>query len=466
MIRRLRFSLLATSIAAGSTCGASVAFADDDPLVLMGEPTSFTSVIDSFDENDVFDLNLSVGFRRTFVTGLVQRETTTNSWVDIATHERQENTLLFGLELGIWRDLAIYTELPFVLEETRRLKSPSARSAAEVATDLCQSERSSIGMTNHSCDSDGDNVPDGAPLFSVPFRSAARSGVPYIDAGLAWGITNQFRTPELPTWLLRVGGRFALGDVLSACESGQECFSGEGLDLGVNWLALETRASWRFPWAEPYAGVATKIGFPNSKGTDLFTPGGKLPGYINTRPPITADVTVGVALIPWEDRERWQRFSFDVRFIGTYVSEGRDASPLFDALGTSGSAHLTTPQFELQEVTADPSAARGEQVDFNGMTDVQSHGRLGGRVGLEMQAARYIRFEVGVGAWYSTPYIVTHTDACNPNASSGGEVRRAGNCAEGVINAAHRPAIDTPGSRFRVSEEWALDFDVNATAEF
>src|SRR5690606_23237230 len=122
-----------------------------------------------------------------------------------------------------------------------------------------------------------------------------------------------------------------------------------------------------------------------------FTQGGNLAGYINQRPPIQGRLTAGMAIVPWEDRQQWQRFTIDLRFTGDYISEGRDFSPLFDALGTSQNPYLTRPNCG----GVDPSGGCGpdlglQEVTFTGLTDTQAHVRIGGQLMLEMQAARYV----------------------------------------------------------------------------
>jgi hypothetical protein len=247
-----------------------------------------------------------------------------------------------------------------------------------------------------------------------------------------------------------------------------------GVGRGVNALHIETRASFREGVLEPYFGLMAQIEWPGSAG-GVFLPAGDLRGYINRIPPIQGRFTAGVAVIPWEERQHFQRFTFDLRFNADYVSEGRDYSPLFDALGSSTNPYLATLNYEG---VAD--AANGvdglARVQFTGHTDTQSHARIGGQITLEMQAAQYVRFQVGTLFMYSTPYNITQTDACNPNvraADVSSDARLTGDCRPSssmsnasIINPHHRPAIDMPGNRFRMSELWQIDLYANVTAMF
>ena len=474
---RLHQALLAsTSLALGAFASSPTCAHAEDELVLMTEPTTYTDVIDAFDDHDVFDVHISVGYLRSWEFGRIQREVAGPAAVDgreasllqdVGGYELQRNGLLFGLDVGIFRDLAVYAQLPLILSDDRTLTRSS---------DLVPSTLDA----------------GGSPAFDLPstgFRSPTRSGVDWLGVGLAWSILNQARDPNVPTWLLMVEGRFNIGEPMRACQNAAmlTCRAnidgmgnplsgtyGPGASRGVNALRIETRSSFRTGIVEPYAGLMAQIEWPGSASSS-FLPAGDLRGYINRLPPIQGRFTAGVAVIPWEDRQHFQRFTFDLRFQADYVSEGRDYSPLFDALGSSSNPHLTTASYEGVPVASNPTTDGLALVQFNGMTDTQSHARIGGQVVIEMQAAQYVRFQLGSVVMYSTPYNLTQSDACNPNvaASSISDPRLQGDCRASsragnttVLNPAHRPVIDTPGTRFRMDGLWNIDLYANVTAMF
>ena len=108
---------------------------------LMREPITFTDVVDAFDDEDIFDLNLTVGFTRTWELGRIQRQYAcgdplspcaagtsptgdsrmSGDWRDIANYERGVNHLNLGLDIGVFRDLAVYVRLPLLLSDDRSL---------------------------------------------------------------------------------------------------------------------------------------------------------------------------------------------------------------------------------------------------------------------------------------------------------------------------------------------------------
>lgn len=485
-MRRLCVALLGGVLFALPGGAAAQSEQPDGQLRLMREPHSYVDVIDAFDGDDPFDLNITVGFRHVREWGTLQRERGTwapggadphrhsQLWQNIARHEHVQSIIDVGLDIGIFRDLAIYGRLPIILSDTRSLTPTSDFDPRALIVD-----NDGDGMS----DPDPNGVPM-PPLFELGsgFESPHRFGLDYIAAGLAWSIMNQNRQRELPTWILMIEGRFNVGDPLVACD-GSRCRTwsyaenerrwsfedgptSAGMTRGTNALRIETRSSWRTRYVEPYAGLAFQIEWP-ANAERFFLPAGGLAGIVNERPPILGELTGGIAIIPWENRADWQRFTIDLRVHGRYVSEGREYSPLFDALGTSNNPYLTEPAVE-----GDPSrSANLRTVPFFGLTDVQSHAELGGHLGIEVRAARYVRFALGATLWYVQPYTLTFADACNPNfdidtIDPGGNDPRRGTCASGVINPNHRPVLDTPGQRFRMDEQLRFDVAFSATAQF
>ncbi len=444
----------------------------DGELRLMNEPIDYTDVPDAFEEGDPFDLELTARFDYTSIGGTIQREVTdgldavggrqSEAFRDVAEWTWSRSVLDLGVSAGLYHDVAIYLGLPLVLSDARQLRYPGGRTRGEVDADLTVQPPGGTA----------------APLFSPQFDSPTRAGIDYLRAGLALGIFNQYRDPHLPTWVLRIEGRFNVSPEMVACrqgDSGTECLQPDGsgglsvmpggdpgVGRGTNALRVETRVSRRFRYIEPYMGIGFQVEWPG-KASEFFTPGGSLSGYINTIPPILGELTAGVAIVPWEHRGQWQRLSIDLRFLGAYVSEGREYSPLFDALGTSRSPYLAEPNLE----GIPDGSRRLREVEFTGLTDVQSHGRIGGSVAVDFRAAQEVSFRGGFSLTYDTPYFLTYADACNPNEDpQGPDDPRKGRCRSGIINPHHRTAIDLPGNRFRLDGAWQWGLSIGAVARF
>lgn len=431
--------------------GAALAEDGEDGLELMGQPAEYTDVIDAIDGPDPFDLNLVFTYERSLYRGIVEREDpynpdagagrSTAHLLRIGRFNHVQNRLVLGVDVGVFHDLAAYVRVPIILSDTRELVGDEGASLASVNSRL---------------------MDDSGTLFQLPFTSPERSGIDYVAVGARWGIFNQYRARWMPTWVISLEGRFAVGDILRACESGGTCDGGgdpdqdAGISRGTNALRAETRFSRRLGhYLEPYTGLTFMVEWPK-RGTD-FGFFEDLPGAINTLPPVFGEFTAGMEIVPWENLEQFQRFSIDLRVFSAYHSEGREYSPLFDALGSS--AH---PQ-----LLADQNDGTARTVHFGGITDTSAYASFGGRLGLAIQAARYIRFAFGGAFTYDAAHMVTFADACNPDVNpSGPEDGRAGNCRSGIINPDHRPVLDLPGRRFRVNEVTTFDLFVSATGMF
>lgn len=417
----------------------SVARADERDLRLLETPATYTDVADAADGRDPFDLNVRVLFRRVQEWADVRRErpsTTGRTEIErVAAYRMVRHELLLGLDIGLFRDLELSVDLPLVLSDDRRLNPVNG------------------------------SLLDGLAQAS-PLVSPTRSGIDLLLLGLGWAPLNQYRDAHSPTWVFRLTGRVAVGAVRHPCAAGE---SNCGVSDGTHALTFETRMSHRFRYAEPYGGAGFTAQFRGRAGS-AFAPGGALAGYRHVNPPLVAEFVAGMALVPWEHRGKSQRLSVDMRLQAQWVAQGRDYSPLFDALGTSNAPTLTSPTCE--GAPTDPADCTGAPgglrlVPFTGLTDVQAHGRIGGRVAVELQAARFVRFGFGGSLQYTTPHQITGTDRCNENASprDAADPRIAG-CARGIVDPHHRVILDTPGQRFSLGGQLRVDLFATMRAQF
>jgi hypothetical protein len=463
---------------------AGVARADDERLVLMREPTPYTDVIDAAEVHDKFDLNVRVGYTRTLDKGTIAREHTTASGerrrTPLADSDHVSSQLMLGLDVGLYRDLMAFVRVPLILSETRKLKRTSGLSQDQAQRLL----------------TDPGDFPDGdGTLFDLPVASPTRAGFDYLAFGGAVAITSQERKEWLPTWVVLVEGRRAIGGVMKPCHQDDEgktlCNAGsqdDGVNLlstgssgasrGVSALSLETRVSKRVRYAEPYAGLGMLLEWASS-GRKNFKPAGDLPGVTQSGPPKQFFATLGSEIIPWEHRGRYQRVALDMRLQGTYFTRGLDYSALYDALGSSD--HGALAQANYEGVRGAPSASSGQcsdsadsdcyvgkRVPFNGLTELSSHLRYGARLGVDLRAARYVRFALGAGVAWVSAFALTSSPACNDSASANGRATGSSGqeCGSHASNPQYRGTIDAPGRRFWLTSQVLLDLYASATAQF
>jgi hypothetical protein len=397
----------------------------DEALHLMREPTAYTDVIDAADDHDRFDVNVSVGYRREVDHGTIRREYTSaegeRQRAKLADSQRIVSQLFLDADIGLYKDVMAFVRVPLILSDTRELSLAQGVSAAEASALLAE--------------------PGGGSAFAVPLLSPVRAGFDYMGFGAAAAVTSQERKAWLPTWIFSLEGRRALGPVQRPCHedadktlcrgpSGAELIPSEAskkgtsaVSRGVSAVLLETRVSKRYRYAEPYGGLGVLVEWA-STAKHAFQQGG---GFKETAPGRQFTATLGAELIPWEHRGRHQRVSVDARGSATYVTAGLDYSALYDALGSH------------DEVGPRP-----------GLTTLGARMKVGGRLGVQVRAARYVRFALGAGMSSVSAHPLTNATPCESGAS----------CPR------YRPSLDAPGRRFWMTQQLLWELYASATAQF
>jgi|HubBroStandDraft_2_1064218.scaffolds.fasta_scaffold02583_5 hypothetical protein len=450
---------------------------------LMSETAEITSVADAFDGDDPFDLNLLVGFHQSWKNAKIRRETSiaqpglsTGGFVpateNIASYTSSMSTLDVGADVGIYRDFALILRVPVILSWSQSLGDLNGAAAVDPIL---------------LADPQG-----GTPLFSVPFSSPSRSGIDYISGGLDWAIYNQQRDPTKPTWVIGVEGRLAVGTPLHACNAtagatGVECPDPSnptvnrdpGISRGMDSVIVRTTWSRRFGYVEPFSGFRVQADFAQQRSDfQTWNP----PNDLDRTPPLLGSFMLGLEVVPFEQRESFQRLSADFRFEGTYHSPGRDYSELFDALGSSQAPSLRSPNpssyynpnYPAPISATNPSVANPatENVYFSGITEQQAFGSFQFSASATYQAGEYVKFSVGSGFTYAQSHLITAADTCTPNNSdpalAGPCQTTSGNTTTvlGTPNPDHRDVIDLPGHRFSVDDTTIVDLWVRGVVMF
>lgn len=476
---------------------------------LLQEPAEVTQVVDSFDDGDPFDLNLSVGYQYATQSADILRETSgSGSTMNVARYTETTHRLNTRADIGLYHDIALVLRMPIILANDRSLDQGSGDSAGTAGT-------SYDGTTG---------------LFRAPFHAPTRSGIEYLAVGLDFGILNQYRDRSKPTWVFGFEGRFDVSSPMHACNkdapTGQvQCAdpgdvnrNGQydhdtptsmdstgtinlesppgsarkaGVSRGTTGLEVHTYVSKRIKYIEPYGGLKMLAEFPTGKsdyGALDFE------SSLVNKPPLEGTVLFGLAIIPWEVRSEHQRTTIDLRFSSTYRSEGRDYSELYDALGSSPAGSLRVPAWSgymqgTPVTTTDPVTGatttttpsvidpNSKRAYFNGLTDVQQHVKNRLSAEFTWQAARFVKFSVGAGYTMIQSHYITYDQACNANFTDNPD--KSGPCRKenaagsstpfnvtGVPNPNYRQSINIVGRRYLVSDSNLLDGWINATVMF
>lgn len=465
----------------------TTAVAQGEPMHLLSDTAAVTDVVDAFDAGSTWSFRLTAGYQFQSRSALIEREVRggsltgsgTTQLARVGNYREVTHTLNIGAELALFHDLALSIGIPYVLSNTREIRPLSDPGLGDGNAAL------NDGWTHNGA---------ATQLFNVgqPFQAPARSGIDQLRIGISWAILNQQRDTTKPTWLVRFEWRPPVGSILHACTASPaagvaacplpqsvpsapaagsinstgsttrpDSAGSPGISRGLHGIFFQTMISRRVGYIEPYGGLEVLAEFPERSAPFRYfdTPYGLLANF----PPITGTFTLGTEVIPWENRESWQRLTIDLRVRGAYHSQGRDYSPLYDALGTSTSRPLAQPGCPSNVRNADGSCQPGREVYFDGTTSTASYATLGTSVTVSIQAARFLRFNLGGAFQYNTSHLVTNTDACNPSTQPPADHPewRGGCISNSAPDPYHRPVIDAPGGRFRTSED--LQFELFAS---
>lgn len=426
MIRRapaLLFVALTSSPAAADEA-VEEPRAPNEP-VIPREPTETMLVADAFDDGDAFDFDTTLAFSFEARFAELARESG-SSRVAIASYRENVSRLTPGIEFGVYRDVAIFARLPIVLSKTVAL--------------------SPIG--------DGGPVtaPGGADtLFSLPYRSPDRSGVELLEIGAQASILHQGRKRGPLTWNVGFTIGIPVGEAMYACRdvppegqvacahpadvdrdgkrSGDEPAGIEeltpGISRGLLGLSASTEASWRHRFVEPFLGLTVTGQIPALE--NVYS----LVGVDTDPPPILLGGYAGISFIPWENRERHNRFVLENRFSFDYTSGGRDYSELFDVIGSSAAP-------SLRETS--PGGAH-----VTGLTEVEAHTRFTVSATATWQPSRYIKLAADASFLAATERLVTADTEEEPTFVEG---------------------LDREGARFAISHDLTIRVGAHGTVMF
>lgn len=476
-----------------------------EPRVLSDSAINVVQVADSFDGPDAFDLNLSLTFEHSERFTPIRREArrgepglAAGDSLRVGSYRATMERLVPEVSVGLLPDLALTFGLPVILAYDQKI-TPDGAVSAEATRGLADEQ-----------------------LFQVPFTSPTRSGIEALTIAIDLGILNQWRRPHEPNFTIGVLGSFNISEAMHACNPGADSdqtrcahpsdrnrngradplgleydelegqpegsFSGgrtPGVSRGTTRLQAHAYVSRRMGYIEPYSGVRAAFEFA-SPGSDFRLV--DLESSLMNHPPMRGTLIIGLGVIPWEAPERHQRLALDFRATGTYVSEGRDYSELFDALGSSSAASLRNPQFagytaNLKDGRLDPFTPSvvdpdSTRVHFTGLTTVQRHGDYTLSTRFIWQAGNYVNFDLGAEWRIIQARLMTGDEACGPSLS--GEVASAGPCkyvsgydgdepvwqASGQANPNYRGVINEPGHRYRADTSHGLRAWISARVMF
>lgn len=438
-----------------------------------------TDVIDAADGDDPFDMRIEVDYRRSLRRAKITREfncqpTTTPEHIETCPEAPPEGELLHVKELryervihevvptvrvGLWHDLELKVEIPIVASDEQTLR---------FAGDGGDPDSVAITPAESTIAPEG-----GEDLFAVPPDLPKRGGFGDMLFMLRYSPIAQERDDLRATWTIELGYRAPTGAVMK--------YNNEAVGRGVHELIVATALSHRFEYAEPYARF--DAAFPFASQNALFKDYGDSQQHVG--PGARAGFMAGAELVPYDDEKRGVKFFVDIGLGAEYQAEGRDYSELFDALGGATAGRAPDDACAIGN-PYDPvgapncprynpdSRSRIADTPLDGLTTVEEHVTVKGKLGFGMYLSRFARIGVTLQLDHDTEHYLSNADVGRDLDGSGlVEARGAVPNADGIggydpteHNPTYIPAIDAVGRRIRVEETTVFHLGANISLVF
>jgi len=165
-----------------------------------------TRVASAADPDDPFDLDITVVYRHATQNGKITREscdtlpcTPTSKIIDSAElrFTRTADLPTARVAIGLYHDLELHVELPWVLGDDRQYKY--ADGVSDANSSIYNEAYDASGLTGA-----GSACPGGAPCPIFQVGQTAYHGKAFADmlVGVAWGILSERRDDTKPTWVV------------------------------------------------------------------------------------------------------------------------------------------------------------------------------------------------------------------------------------------------------------------------
>jgi len=437
-------------------------------LASPGGAAELTQVATAAEPGNPFDLRLSIRWDRTQQRGKITREYAVEdpaapgfvppfgAVVDRTElrYRRVVNALVPRIALGLYQDLELHVDIPYVLTDDR-----SWRYGFENGLPVGPTS----GIANNGVDAmDRPCATLPCPLFPVGSGTTIYHGGKLGDvrAGIEWGIFNDRKDDTKPAWVVGLDVTMptaALDDPSAGrgavwlsphADSAKPGSFGEKVWKFDAWTALSRRIGVIDPYFRAHVTAMRKSNdtWSNCLAADALStravPEMTLAGAENcTDPgwedaagaklPYVAGLLFGAEIIPHESAADEQKVAIDVRLWGDYTSRQRFYNELTDA---SGKLHWTEPYYTM-----------------------------GGLVALYLRASRYLSLHASASLATMTPHFLTG-ESLGREGVEAGDV--TGATSNGQLNPNFDWRYDAPGRRFRLTETSLFTMSVAGVLQF
>jgi hypothetical protein len=424
-----------------------------------------TQVATAAEPGNPFDLRLSIRWDRTQQRGKITREVANldenppfGAIVDATElrYKRIVNALVPRIALGLYEDLELHVDIPYVLADDRswRYGFENGLPVAPIST-IGGSNDPNVDAMNRDCGGP-------CPLFPVGAGTTIYHGgkVGDVRAGLAWGVFNDRKDDTKPAWVVGLDVTMptaALYDPAAGrgatwlsphADSAKPGSFGEKVWKFDAWTALSRRIGVFDPYFRAHVTAMRESNdtWSNCLAADALSsrtvPEMTIAGAQNcddagwedaagAKLPYVAGLLFGAEIIPHESAADEQKVAIDVRLWGDYTSRQRFYNELTDA---SGKLHWTEPYYTM-----------------------------GGLLALYLRASRYLSLNASASLATMTSHFLT-------GESLGRSGVDAGDVTGATPNAQLNPNFDwrydAPGRRFRLAETSLFTISVAGVLQF
>lgn len=464
--------------------------------VALAAPTAnaaeVTRVASSFDGDNKFDFHFGVGYDFNFKQAAILREWSDpnnpkSTMVRDLLYRQQRHVVTPTMEIGLYKDLAIYAALPIVISDQRTYGFDQKAEPCVYAQDAtgtnpatCVRHDNSTTIRDGIIPRDGFNAMNAASPFGAfggagtetIFKGANRYGLDQLIVGLKIGILNQDRLSHMPKWVLGLEGRFAVGkpmtfsrDTVDSDPAGNHRVGRGTHELGV-WTALSRRYRFLDPFFTAWWYQAIR-----ANGSE-FKNYGATQDRIN--PQSNVGVSFGTEIVPFERKAKGQKVALNLRGLAMLKYGGRGYSEAWELFADSpalvgtfqpGQAGLECDRGAVDSVVqyAKDNPQNGDALGgsgvtgrsggggcqrFNGITNIQDFATFGVNIALHAQLSKYAMLMIGTTLTTDTRHLITA--ASRGKAALGGDPNLVDQPNE--INPVRRDVIDQVGRRYAVGD--------------
>ncbi len=425
-----------------------------------------TDVATAFEDDNPFDLRARIGYEHDEARGAIKREAEVPGSSELQvlkdlTYARSRDAMSARLEAGIFHELGVFVELPFVLDDQTELHYDQSLGSGCVypggtGTPNCVNASNSSTVRDGIAPKNGyDAGAAGGPTSgNLLFRGAPRGGsgldaFDTINVGINWAVLSQRRDPTKPTWVLGFESDISFGNIMKFDRAHPD--ANHGVSEGLHRLIFRTAVSRRWKWVEPYAGLWYQL--PIARADSLFVDYG--PAERNQGPQQSAGTVFGLEGIPWERPKEQYKLTLDARLRIEGMFDGRGCSEVWEMLASSPALSCDPTQNPAcdPKQTSNPNTKYQGQ-PYTGLTQIENYASFGADFSVAAQLGRYVRLNLGFQYTHNQAHTITADDvgqSFDPNSGSGCSTPTTGRVTRPCeYNPAYRPIVNQVGRRYVV----------------